>query len=62
MTLSIGVVTNQYRRFTHTARIRELASEMKAYAKTLPIRHAVDRRRDRRRWSPLVIRSRGWRS
>jgi len=47
MTLSIGVVTNQYRRFTHTARVSELATEMKAYAKTLPGSvYAVDRRRD----------------
>src|SRR5690606_37522664 len=47
MTLSIGVVTNQHRRFTHTARISELASEMKTYAKTLPGSiYAVDRRRD----------------
>lgn len=52
MTLSIGVVTNQYRRFTHTARISELASEMKAYAKTLPGSvYAVDRRRD----PPLLV-------
>lgn len=47
MTLSIGVVTNQYRHFTHTARISELASEMKTYAKSLPGSiYAVDRRRD----------------
>lgn len=47
MTLSIGVVTNQHRRFTHTARISELATEMKSYAKTLPGSvYAVDRRRD----------------
>lgn len=47
MTLSIGVVTNKYRKFTHTARISELATEMKAYAKTLDGSvYAVDRRRD----------------
>ncbi|HEY8468306.1 MAG TPA: diguanylate cyclase [Longimicrobiales bacterium] len=47
MTLSIGVVTNQYRRYTHTARVSELATEMKAYAKSLPGSvYAVDRRRD----------------
>lgn len=47
MTLSIGVVTNEYRHFTHTARISELATEMKSYAKTLPGSiYAVDRRRD----------------
>jgi len=52
MTLSIGVVTNQYRNFTHTARISELVTEMKTYAKTLPGSvYAVDRRRDR---PPLV--------
>jgi GGDEF domain-containing protein len=53
MTLSIGVVTNQHRVFTHTARISELATEMKAYAKTLPGSvYAVDRRRDARRLVP----------
>ncbi len=47
MTLSIGVVTNQHRNFTHTGRVSELATEMKAYAKTLPGSiYAVDRRRD----------------
>jgi diguanylate cyclase (GGDEF)-like protein len=46
MTLSIGVVTNQLRDFTHTAQISELATEMKAYAKTLPGSvFAVDRRK-----------------
>ena len=45
MTLSIGVVTNEHRRFTHTAQISELATEMKTYAKTLPgSLYAVDRR------------------
>jgi diguanylate cyclase (GGDEF)-like protein len=45
MTLSIGVVTNEHRRFTHTAQISELATEMKTYAKTLPGSvYAVDRR------------------
>lgn len=34
MTLSIGVVTNHHRNFTHTAQVSELATEMKAYAKT----------------------------
>jgi hypothetical protein len=34
MTLSIGVVTNSQRCFTHTAQVGELATEMKAYAKT----------------------------
>ena len=36
MTLSIGVVTNERRQFTHAAQISELATEMKSYAKTLP--------------------------
>jgi len=47
MTISIGVVTNEYRRYTHTARVSEIATEMKAYAKSLPGSvYAVDRRRD----------------
>jgi diguanylate cyclase (GGDEF)-like protein len=47
MTLSIGVVTNRNRTFSHTARVSELATEMKAYAKTLPGSvFAVDRRSD----------------
>ena len=45
MTLSIGVVTNQIRTFSHTAEINSLATEMKSYAKTLPGSvYAVDRR------------------
>ena len=36
MTLSIGIVTNQKRSFTHPAQVSELATEMKTYAKTLP--------------------------
>jgi hypothetical protein len=45
MTLSIGVVTNQFQRFSHTAQIAELAAEMKAYAKSLPgSLYVVDRR------------------
>jgi GGDEF domain-containing protein len=48
MTLSIGVVTNEYRRFGHPARASELATEMKSYAKTLPGSvFVVDRRHDR---------------
>lgn len=47
MTLSIGVVTNEQRRFTHTAQISELATEMKAYAKTFSGSiYVVDRRAD----------------
>ncbi|HYJ80876.1 MAG TPA: GGDEF domain-containing protein [Longimicrobiaceae bacterium] len=48
MTLSIGVVTNEHRRFVHTAQISELATEMKAYAKTFTGSiYVVDRRSDR---------------
>jgi len=36
MTVSIGVVTNERRHFTHAAQVSELATEMKSYAKTLP--------------------------
>jgi diguanylate cyclase (GGDEF)-like protein len=47
MTLSVGVVTNQRRRFSQPAEISELASEMKTYAKTQPGSvWIVDRRRD----------------
>ena len=35
MTVSIGVVTNERRHFTHAAQVSELATEMKSYAKTL---------------------------
>jgi GGDEF domain-containing protein len=46
MTLSIGVVTNANRIFTHPAQVSELATEMKSYAKTLPGSvYVVDRRR-----------------
>ena len=45
MTLSIGVVTNERRHFSHAAQLSELATEMKSYAKTLPGSvFAVDRR------------------
>lgn len=47
MTLSVGVVTNERRQFSHAGQISELATEMKSYAKSL---HgsvfAVDRRSD----------------
>ncbi len=47
MTLSIGVVTTRHRKFAHTGRVSELATEMKAYAKTLGGSvYAVDRRHD----------------
>ena len=36
MTISIGIVTNRSRKFTHPAQVSELATEMKSYAKTLP--------------------------
>ncbi len=47
MTLSVGVVTNQRRRFQKASEVSELATEMKSYAKTLPgSLWVVDRRRD----------------
>src|SRR5437870_3906741 len=47
MTLSIGIVTNQNRRFAHPAQVSELATEMKSYAKTQPGSvFVVDRRHD----------------
>ena len=47
MTVSIGVVTNERRHFSHAAQISELATEMKTYAKTLPGSvFTVDRRQD----------------
>jgi diguanylate cyclase (GGDEF)-like protein len=51
MTLSIGVVTNRNRTFEHPARVSELATEMKSYAKTLSGSvYAVDRRSDNDEW------------
>jgi GGDEF domain-containing protein len=47
MTVSIGVVTNERRNFTHAAQVSELATEMKSYAKTLEGSvYSVDRRTD----------------
>jgi GGDEF domain-containing protein len=47
MTVSIGVVTNDRRHFTHAAQVSELATEMKSYAKTLEGSvFSVDRRTD----------------
>ena len=47
MTVSIGVVTNERRHFTHAAQVSELATEMKSYAKTLEGSvYSVDRRTD----------------
>jgi GGDEF domain-containing protein len=47
MTLSVGIVTNERRTFTHPAQVSTLATEMKSYAKTLPGSvFVVDRRHD----------------
>ena len=47
MTVSIGIVTNERRRFSHAAQVSELVTEMKSYAKTLPGSvFTVDRRQD----------------
>ena len=66
MTLSVGVVTNQRRRFTRAVEVSELATEMKSYAKTLPgSLWAVDRRRDEpatpvaTNWDVELFRDRG---
>jgi diguanylate cyclase (GGDEF)-like protein len=52
MTLSIGVVTNEHRTFVHTAQISELATEMKAYAKTFSGSIYVVDRRHGGPWDP----------
>lgn len=53
MTLSIGAVTTERRRFTHAAQVSALATEMKSYAKTLPgSAYAIDRRTDDRGSAP----------
>lgn len=53
MTVSIGVVTTERRRFTHAAQVSALATEMKSYAKTLPGSvFSVDRRQDERPAEP----------
>jgi diguanylate cyclase (GGDEF)-like protein len=47
MTVSIGVVTNERRSFSHAAQVSALATEMKTYAKTLPGSvFSIDRRTD----------------
>lgn len=47
MTVSIGVVTNERRHFTHPSQVSELATEMKSYAKSLPGSvFTIDRRGD----------------
>ncbi|HUE77612.1 MAG TPA: diguanylate cyclase [Longimicrobiales bacterium] len=49
MSLSIGVVTNRNRIFSHPGRVSELATEMKSFAKTIPGSvYRVDRRSDDR--------------
>jgi diguanylate cyclase (GGDEF)-like protein len=45
MTLSIGVVTNQFQEFAHPAQASERCAEMKTYAKSIPGSvYVVDRR------------------
>lgn len=47
MSVSVGVVTNERRIFTHAGQVSELATEMKSYAKTLHGSvYSVDRRGD----------------
>ncbi len=47
MSLSIGIATNERRRYTEATQISRLASEMKTYAKAQPgSLYAVDRRTD----------------
>ena len=56
MTVSIGVVTNERRKFTHAAQVSELATEMKSYAKTLPGSvFTIDRRGDMSEDEPVPI-------
>ncbi|MCM8795733.1 MAG: response regulator [Candidatus Omnitrophica bacterium] len=46
LSLSIGVVTNEFRKITHVAQIGEIGAELKAYAKKLPGSNYVkDKRR-----------------
>jgi len=59
MTVSIGVVTNERRHFTHAAQVSELATEMKSYAKTLPGSvYSIDRRQDAVPSANLAVPSR----
>jgi diguanylate cyclase (GGDEF)-like protein len=47
MTVSIGVATNERRRFTQSEEVSALATEMKSYAKSLPGSvYSIDRRTD----------------
>jgi GGDEF domain-containing protein len=56
MTVSIGVVTNHNRSFSHTAQVGELATEMKAYAKTKQGSiFVVDRRQTQREGRPALL-------
>ena len=59
MTVSIGVVTNERRHFTHAAQVSELATEMKSYAKTLEGSvYTIDRRHDAHdEHAPAVLRA-----
>ena len=58
MTLSIGVVTNERRTFTHAAQVSELATEMKSYAKTQPgSKFSIDRRTGTSAAEPFVARA-----
>lgn len=60
MTVSIGVVTNERRQFTHASQMSELATEMKSYAKTLTGSvYTVDRRQDAVAEHPIVFRRSG---
>ncbi|HEX9755386.1 MAG TPA: diguanylate cyclase [Gemmatimonadales bacterium] len=60
MTLSIGIVTNRHRSYSHPAEVSELATEMKSYAKTLPGSvYVADRRRTRESEGPPGRRDRG---
>lgn len=59
MTVSIGVVTNERRSFSHPAQVSELATEMKSYAKTLNGSvYVVDRRQDPILGSPVGVSER----
>jgi hypothetical protein len=60
LTVSIGVVMTARRHFTHAAQVSALATEMKTYAKILPVSvYTVDRRQDdepvRGRSSPPMV-------
>jgi GGDEF domain-containing protein len=58
MTVSIGVVTNERRFFTHAAQVSALATEMKSYAKTLPGSvYSIDRRTDAPTREPAMATS-----